>query len=82
MRRVAERVRLGGHDVPEEVVRRRYASGVRNLLRLYPGAVDSWQVFDNSSLERPRLIASGERDGATSIIDARAWNSLLAQEGR
>jgi len=33
--RVAARVRLGGHDVPEAVVRRRYGAGLHNLLNLY-----------------------------------------------
>ena len=35
--RVAERVRLGGHDVPPEVVRRRFQAGIRNF---FPSIVD------------------------------------------
>src|SRR5436309_6670143 len=57
--RVAARVRLGGHDVPEVTVRRRYARGLRNLFGLYLPIADSWQVFDNSRVGRPRLIAAG-----------------------
>lgn len=33
--RVRERVRLGGHDIPEETIRRRYAKGQHNFFRLY-----------------------------------------------
>jgi len=42
--RVAERVRQGRHAVPETVVRRRYASGLRNIFETYMHAVGSWQV--------------------------------------
>jgi len=53
--RVAERVRQGGHGVPEHVVRRRCASGLRNLFETYRHAVGSWQVYDNSDIGGPRL---------------------------
>lgn len=56
--RVAERVRSGGHDVPEEVVRRRYFAGLRNFFELYQPLTKVWRFYDNS-LSEPRLIASG-----------------------
>ncbi len=46
--RVATRVRHGGHDVPSDVIRRRFASGMRNFLNVYRHRVDLWQWFDNS----------------------------------
>lgn len=46
--RVATRVIQGGHNVPEEVIRRRFAHGIANFER-YKLLVDSWQVYDNSS---------------------------------
>ena len=45
--RVATRVRQGGHNVPEDVVRRRFAHGIANFER-YKLLVDSWQLYDNS----------------------------------
>lgn len=45
---MAERVRQGGHDIPEPVIRRRFAAGRRNLEKLYKPAVDTWMVFDNN----------------------------------
>jgi predicted ABC-type ATPase len=45
--RVATRVRHGGHHVSDDVIRRRFASGVRNYL-VYRQRVDYWQLFDNS----------------------------------
>ena len=46
--RVAMRVRQGGHDVPSEIIRRRFASGRRNFQDIYRHRVDFWQWFDNS----------------------------------
>jgi predicted ABC-type ATPase len=45
--RVAIRVKQGGHNVPEEVIRRRFAHGIKNFER-YKLLVDSWQLYDNS----------------------------------
>ncbi|MCC7131368.1 MAG: AAA family ATPase [Gemmatimonadales bacterium] len=75
--RVAERVRLGGHDVPEAVIRRRFVSGLRNLFGLYLDLADTWQVFDNSTLAAPRLIAARMPGEETRLIDADAWRNLL-----
>lgn len=52
--RVATRVRHGGHDVPPEVIKRRFASGMRNFLDVYRHRVDLWQWFDNSG--RPEVL--------------------------
>jgi len=46
--RVASRVQHGGHDVPADVIRRRFASGLRNFLDVYRHRVDYWQWIDNS----------------------------------
>lgn len=56
--RVALRVRQGGHNVPQEVIRRRFASGMRNFIELYRQRVDFWQRYDNSG-PRPRLVGEG-----------------------
>ena len=74
--RVAERVRRGGHDVPAEVVRRRYAAGLRSFFDLYLPLADSWQLFDNSRLTGPRLIATGERGKEPTLLDVDLWRRL------
>lgn len=56
--RVAARVSQGGHDVPAEVIRRRFVSGMRNFLDVYRRRVDFWQWFDNSG-RQPRLLEEG-----------------------
>jgi predicted ABC-type ATPase len=57
--RVAQRVRCGGHSVPEEVVRRRFASGLSNFERIYRQEVDRWILFDNTG-SAPVEIEEGE----------------------
>jgi predicted ABC-type ATPase len=47
--RVATRVKEGGHNIPPDVIERRYKSGITNLFRLYLPLVDEWIVYDNSS---------------------------------
>ena len=59
--RVAERVRQGGHDIPEAVIRRRFAAGLRNLDQSYKSAVDTWATYDNVG-ERPSLLEWGENE--------------------
>lgn len=58
--RVAERVRQGGHDIPEAVIRRRFAAGKANFARDYRAAVDAWALYDNSG-DEPVMIEWGER---------------------
>jgi predicted ABC-type ATPase len=53
--RVAERVRQGGHNVPDEVIRRRYAAGRNNFDLLYCNLVDSWALYNNAG-DEPQLI--------------------------
>ena len=60
--RVANRVRQGGHPIPEAVIRRRFALGIRNFLTLYCPLSDSWMLFDNSQ-SQPRLIAREDAGG-------------------
>jgi predicted ABC-type ATPase len=74
--RVAERVLQGGHDVPEDVVRRRFVRGLSNFFSLYRPVVASWRLFDNSDAEGPRLIADGKLDEAPAIHDQESWRRL------
>ena len=46
--RVAQRVRHGGHDIPEKTIRRRFTKGMANFKDLYAPMVDSWSLYDNS----------------------------------
>jgi predicted ABC-type ATPase len=46
--RVAKRVQEGGHDIPKEVIHRRYWLGLNHLFNIYQPIVDSWFLFDNN----------------------------------
>jgi predicted ABC-type ATPase len=76
--RVRQRVRLGGHDVPISVIRRRYYAGVRNFFDLYMPLADQWRVYDNSALT-PRLVAIGNKDSpyARIISVADVWSEFV-----
>ena len=76
LQRVAERVRMGGHDVPAEVVRRRFRAGLKNFFSIYRRRVDSWQMYDHSGLGH-RLIASGRTCGTVIVEDRGSWTDLL-----
>lgn len=74
--RVAARVALGGHNIPEEVIRRRFVAGLRNLFRLYMPAVSSWQLYDNSLPACPVLLAEGCGDAKAKVFKADLYNRL------
>lgn len=46
--RVKNRVREGGHDIPEKQLRRRFNRSWRNFIQIYRELADEWIVFDNS----------------------------------
>jgi len=70
--RVAERVRAGGHFVPDETIRRRYSRSVRNFLDLYRPVVTTWQVYDNTN-GHSRLFAFHNSFFET-IVDPDLWD--------
>ena len=75
--RVAERVKLGGHDVLESTIRRRYHASLKNFFNLYQPITDSWQFYDNSTSSQLNLIASDTGKQALVVNDAYAWKNLL-----
>jgi predicted ABC-type ATPase len=77
--RAADRVRRGGHQVLEDVVRRRFAAGLRNLMDVNMSVVDAWQVYDNSRVSGPRLIAFRLRGTEPQVLDQTAWARLLEE---
>ena len=64
--RVAERVKKGGHFVPDEDVRRRFVRGKRNFWNIYKNLVDFWSLFYNIN-EGFKKIAAGEKDKIITI---------------
>jgi predicted ABC-type ATPase len=77
-RRVKLRVAMGGHNVPADTVRRRYARSIHNFLTLYTPLADDWTVYDNSSLTQAKMIASSTL-GILNILEPTPWLKLQNQ---
>lgn len=59
IQRVAQRVRLGGHMVDDETVRRRYRRSIENFFQIYRPLTTSYQFYDNSQPPAHNLVARG-----------------------
>ena len=80
--RVAARVKQGGHDIPVEVIKRRFHRSLKNLFELYIPLVNRWKVFDNY-LSPPVQIARGTRS-RKFVLQEQQWKTLneLAQKAQ
>ena len=68
------RVKEGGHNISENVIKRRYENGLKNFFQLYIPLVDKWILVDNSG-ETFKFIAEGTAT-ETILKDKKIWNSL------
>ena len=74
--RVAERVAKGGHNIPEDVIERRYYAGIRNLFNLSMNEVDYWAIFMNT--KKPMTsIAVGGMAFEKHIIEVELYNKMV-----
>lgn len=75
VRRVKLRVSLGGHDVPADVVRRRFTRSRENFFALYAPIADDWALFDNSESGQAHSVAEYAHNQLV-IKDSTLWKSL------
>jgi predicted ABC-type ATPase len=75
VRRVKLRVAMGGHDVPADVIRRRFDRSLYNFFSLYTPLADRWVVFDNSATGAAHLLATQEDDNL-QIMEPKKWLKL------
>ncbi len=68
VRRVHSRVGLGGHAIPPETVRRRFARGLKNLRDGYLEIVDEWSIYDGSQ-NPPSLLKTGDNRPPDRIME-------------
>lgn len=54
--RVAARVLAGGHNIPKDVIYRRYYPGIKNLFDIFAPIVDYWSLYDNSDILKPIVV--------------------------
>ncbi len=76
--RVAERVRIGGHSVPEEIIKRRYKKSLENFFHLYLPLANNWFLIDNSDKENPLLVAEGTLNNHKIIHQPDIWEKIEA----
>lgn len=76
IRRVAQRVSEGGHNIPEVVIRRRYDAGIRNLFKLYMPVCDYWMMYHSDDLNYGKKIATGSKSNEKTIYDAATFTKL------
>ncbi|MBI5881747.1 MAG: zeta toxin family protein [Elusimicrobia bacterium] len=74
LKRIAERVKAGGHDIPRTVVARRFGKSIRNLFGAYWPLADSISLIDNSG-HVPRLIAF-KLGGVLQMLDPGLFQKL------
>lgn len=74
-RRVARRVKEGGHSIPDEVIERRFTRSLENLMYRYRRMVNEWIVYDNAELKTPTLVAFG-RSEIETIVEEQKWQRL------
>jgi predicted ABC-type ATPase len=67
-------VRNGGHDIPKDIVHRRFDRSLPNFFRIYKPLADSWAIFDNSK-DIPKMIAF-EESGKVEIFDQDLYDII------
>ncbi len=78
LQRVSDRVQRGGHNIPKEVVLRRYYKGLSNLFSLFMPVCNAWILADNSH-DGLRIIAHGEKDDDNIIENTDLWGLIKKQ---
>ena len=75
--RVKARVEAGGHNIPEETVKRRYHVGIDYFFHYYSPISDRWILADNSQAPF-RVVAEGSKGDVVNIRDEETYRKILA----
>lgn len=75
--RVAHRVLDGGHNIPEDTIRRRYESGRRNFIELYLPLASTWEIYNNSNDEA--VCVARSQSGKMMVLRPVDWEALHAK---
>ena len=76
--RVAARVEAGGHNIPEETIRRRYRVGIDYFFHDYAPICERWILADNSQIPF-RVIAEGSKNDLINIKDETTYDKIRTQ---
>ena len=72
IQRVKNRVESGGHDIPIDIIKRRYRKSKLNLMDIYLPIADTWTIFDNSG-SNPVIVAEGEHLLSKNVSLEDTW---------
>lgn len=75
--RVRARVEAGGHNIPEETIRRRYSVGIYYFFNSYAPVCERWILADNSQIPF-RVIAEGSKNDIMNIKDEATYAKIKA----
>ncbi|MBO4454655.1 MAG: zeta toxin family protein [Paludibacteraceae bacterium] len=77
IQRVAQRVSNGGHDIPEDVIRRRFVRGIDNLIHLYLPICDGAMVFNNVKTPAQLIARKKNLTDEIEVVKPEMWNQLM-----
>ena len=77
--RVKQRVASGGHNIPEDVIIRRYYRGQKNLIESYLPLCDTWIIYDNSNLTT-QLIAEKGLNQIPIIYQSDIYSQIMEMQ--
>jgi predicted ABC-type ATPase len=77
--RVRDRVARGGHNVPEDVIGRRFHRGLWNFFEIYREIMDSWTLLNNSGPEAPHVVAVQPFRDKMVVHDSLQWEHFEKQ---
>jgi predicted ABC-type ATPase len=82
-RRVLKRVQEGGHNIPPEVIERRYYRGIENLQNLYIPICTNWMIVSNTT-PSSREVALGSETGQTELktLSDKIMQGLIISDGK
>lgn len=81
VQRVARRVSQGGHNIPQDVIYRRYEAGLKNFFQLYIPVVDFWSLYDNNTCPTMRIASGWKKGERLEVTDTTRFASLQKKYG-
>ncbi len=70
LKRIKNRVKHGGHNIPKDIVKRRFKRTFSNFIKLYSPLADEWHIIDNTS---NGIIIANRIDEKTNIMDEKKF---------
>lgn len=81
VQRVARRVSQGGHNIPLDVIYRRYEAGLKNFFQLYMPVVDFWALYDNNTCPTLRIASGWKKGERMEISEVERFKELKKMYG-